>query len=89
DINECVTNVHNCDVNAFCNNTEGSYNCTCSPGYTGNGTSCNGYFQNFVCLFVSFFSFTTNGRIGNHGIIQNFTVPKTGVYLVKAWGARG
>ena len=45
DINECTTNVHECDANAFCNNTEGSYNCTCSSGYTGNGTSCNGYYQ--------------------------------------------
>ena len=45
DINECTTNVHECDANAFCNNTEGSYNCTCSSGYTGKGTSCNVYYQ--------------------------------------------
>ena len=44
DINECTTNAHNCDANAVCNNTEGSYNCTCSPGYTGNGTSCTGIY---------------------------------------------
>ena len=44
DINECTTNVHNCDANAFCSNSEGSYNCTCSPGYTGNGTSCSGIY---------------------------------------------
>ena len=42
DINECTTNAHNCDVKAFCNNTEGSFNCTCSPGYTGNGIKCTG-----------------------------------------------
>ena len=42
DINECTANVHNCDANAFCNNTEGSYKCTCSPGYDGNGISCTG-----------------------------------------------
>ena len=42
DINECMTNVHNCDVNAFCNDTDGSYNCTCISGFTGNGTSCTG-----------------------------------------------
>ena len=42
DVNECTNNVDNCDANAFCKNTGGSYNCTCSPGYTGNGTSCTG-----------------------------------------------
>ena len=42
DINECTANVHNCDANAFCNNTEGSYKCTCSSGYDGNGISCTG-----------------------------------------------
>ncbi|CAH3133081.1 unnamed protein product, partial [Porites lobata] len=40
DINECATNTDNCDVNAYCNNTVGSHNCTCNPGYTGNGTTC-------------------------------------------------
>ena len=40
--NECATSVHNCDANTFCNNTDGSYNCTCSPRYAGNGTSCIG-----------------------------------------------
>ena len=42
DINECTTNAYNCDVKTFCNNTEGSFNCTCSPGYTGNGIKCTG-----------------------------------------------
>ena len=26
-----------CAANAVCNNTEGFYNCTCTPGYTGIG----------------------------------------------------
>ena len=48
DINECSDNSENCDVNAICNNTVGSYNCTCNPGYTGNGTTCTGeYFVYF------------------------------------------
>ena len=34
-------------------------------------------------------NFTTNGATGRHGIIQTFMVPHTGVYLIKAWGARG
>ena len=42
DINECETGKHHCDSNAFCNNTKGSYNCTCKPGYFGNGFNCTG-----------------------------------------------
>ena len=34
-------------------------------------------------------NFTTNGTTGRQGIIQTFMVPHTGVYLIKAWGARG
>ena len=41
DMNECKRN-QPCDVNAICTNTEGSYVCTCHPGYTGNGLSCTG-----------------------------------------------
>ena len=39
--------------------------------------------------FLVHLNFTTNGRNGRHGIIQKFTVPKSGRYLIKAWGARG
>ena len=39
--------------------------------------------------FLVHLNFTTNGRNGRHGIIQKFTVSKSGRYLIKAWGARG
>jgi len=42
DINECAPGVHNCDVNAICTNTIGSYTCTCATGYMGDGFSCSG-----------------------------------------------
>ena len=42
DINECEAGKHHCDFNAFCNNTKGSYFCTCKPGYNGNGVNCTG-----------------------------------------------
>jgi hypothetical protein len=42
DINECSENTHNCDRNATCTNTEGSFNCPCKNGFRGNGTSCKG-----------------------------------------------
>ena len=42
DMNECSLNTHKCDENGYCNNTKGSYYCTCNAGYTGNGTACSG-----------------------------------------------
>ena len=42
DINECDAKTHQCHKDAYCNNTKGSYNCTCNVGYDGNGTYCEG-----------------------------------------------
>ncbi|XP_073250972.1 uncharacterized protein [Porites lutea] len=42
DIDECRFNSHSCSKNAICNNTKGSYNCSCKPGYSGNGRECSG-----------------------------------------------
>ncbi|CAH3160937.1 unnamed protein product, partial [Pocillopora meandrina] len=39
-INECVRGLHQCSSDAFCNNTQGSYNCTCKHGFTGSGREC-------------------------------------------------
>ena len=41
DINECQENLHSCDINALCTNTEGGYNCTCNEGYSGEGFICS------------------------------------------------
>ena len=48
DIDECTDGTHDCDVNAECNNTQGSHNCTCKDGFHGNGTNCAG---NFLLIF--------------------------------------
>ena len=42
DIDECVVGSHSCSPDAYCNNTKGSYNCTCKPGFTGSGRECKG-----------------------------------------------
>ena len=42
DVNECVLNLDDCDGQAMCNNTLGSFSCSCNTGWTGNGTSCEG-----------------------------------------------
>ena len=43
DINECANpETNDCDLNAQCINTEGSYTCSCNEGYTGDGETCTG-----------------------------------------------
>ena len=40
DIDECALGTHNCSKNAYCNNTEYNYTCTCNKGYCGDGCIC-------------------------------------------------
>ncbi|CAH3133412.1 unnamed protein product, partial [Porites lobata] len=40
-VDECQISSHNCSDNATCINTEGSFNCSCKPGYRGNGYNCS------------------------------------------------
>ena len=54
DIDECQANSHNCDSNATCTNTPGSFTCACNSGYTGDGESCTG----IVILFRHIFNET-------------------------------
>ena len=42
DINECVISPSICHVNANCQNNEGSYLCSCKPGFNGDGKTCQG-----------------------------------------------
>ena len=45
DLDECATNQHNCSDRMHCNNTMGSYECTCKEGYNfsmGNEEKCQG-----------------------------------------------
>ena len=42
DQDECQTGNHNCSHLAECTNTQGSYNCLCYSGTTGNGFICSG-----------------------------------------------
>lgn len=43
DIDECENDeLNECDPNALCTNTEGSYVCRCRGGYTEDGKTCTG-----------------------------------------------
>ena len=61
DMNECETGEHNCDADAYCNNTKGSFTCFCKPGYTGNGLTCTG--NNKQLDHASAFVFLDTGRL--------------------------
>ena len=50
DIDECALRTDNCDVNADCADTVGSYNCTCNIGYIGNGISCSMYIRMIIIV---------------------------------------
>ena len=42
DISECERGLDDCDPNATCTNTIGSYVCICNTGFTGDGVMCTG-----------------------------------------------
>ena len=50
DLNECVNETHDCHKKSTCTNIDGSFTCSCNPGYFGNGTYCQGkcYIANIV-----------------------------------------
>ncbi|MGK3982878.1 FG-GAP-like repeat-containing protein [Sorangium sp. So ce136] len=40
DVDECALGTDNCDANAACTNTAGSFTCACNAGYSGDGVTC-------------------------------------------------
>ena len=53
DINECNEQTHNCNLDAGCINTQGSFRCGCNRGYTGDGITCVGKSDSVVCAWTS------------------------------------
>lgn len=85
DIDECYSGIHNCDLHATCANTQGSFTCSCNPGWIGNGTSCedddecakgiHNCHQNATCT-NTIGSFTCACADGFYG--DGFTCPSCG-----------
>lgn len=42
DIDECLYKALYCSYQSSCTNLNGSYLCTCLPGFTGDGQNCRG-----------------------------------------------
>ena len=60
DINECELDVDQCAINATCSNTEGSYECSCTTGFTGDGTLCCMWLINIERLLCTSFIIMNN-----------------------------
>ena len=50
DIDECTAESHNCSPNSMCINVEGSFQCSCIPGFEGDGKTCIGRFKKYIKL---------------------------------------
>jgi len=51
DVDECANNNGNCNSQAKCTNTPGSFTCTCLDGYSGDGITCSGNEWTIVLYF--------------------------------------
>ena len=85
DEDECALGTDNCEVNAWCRNTIGSFICICKDGYQGDGFNCTGQNILYPCL-VSLSSrvfpiliciFTSGTHIGDINFYLANTLPFT------------
>jgi hypothetical protein len=51
DVNECLTRP--CHHNANCTDTEGSYDCKCNVGFSGNGVTCTSEYCELLIILYS------------------------------------
>ena len=53
DVDECSLKTHDCDSNAICNNTGGSFTCKCDGNalYYGDGKTCSQHRKRTVAYF--------------------------------------
>ena len=59
DVDECCLGGY-CHTYANCTNMPGSFLCVCNPGFTGNGTYCEGMSIVVKAAFPIVFNYFTN-----------------------------
>ena len=50
DNDECSLNTSECDPNANCSNTLGSYECVCRAGFEGDGRNCTSTYMLWIYI---------------------------------------
>ena len=71
DINECATGTHNCSVDAVCSNTKETFNCSCNPGYQGDGRKCTATMMRCDVLRESRMQLANAAAIKSWGVQQH------------------
>ncbi|XP_068706631.1 uncharacterized protein [Montipora foliosa] len=66
DVDECTASSPVCHVNATCNNTLGSYQCICKPGYSGDGETCRDVDECTASSPVCHANATCNNTLGSY-----------------------
>lgn len=64
DVDECSLKTDDCHNNATCTDTDGSYSCNCTTGFTGDGFTCSSmnlqFLKNKLCCVYPFYSSDIN-----------------------------
>ena len=63
DGDECTLVKDECGTNAFCTNTNGSYDCTCNSGHTRKGFICS------KCLYKQYNELTNDNCAMIHTVL--------------------
>ncbi|XP_041471621.1 mucin-4-like [Lytechinus variegatus] len=68
DLDECSTGIHDCDTNALCINTAGSYRCECRSGFEGDGFTC------YERIYIAYGPGIDETRYYRYGMLGYYTI---------------